>query len=252
MKPQKDILQKKTETVAKETPLKQNRFLKWKDKLLALKNSLKEKFPARRKYFRAPQDGMSSHHTLWIIISEFALFVCLVSTAFYFRDKLGIMPIAEYGQSYALVGEKLSANAPITINLPAGMKKAEAMKSIAFNPAIKGEWKETVSETELVWKPAESLALGKYYTVNLDTETTHLSDDFLADENPRIEAIFPSEASEVNENSNITIIFNRPMVPMTALSELEKKDLPIALSPETEGKWKWISTRNVQFIPNRR
>ncbi|MFA6566338.1 MAG: Ig-like domain-containing protein, partial [Candidatus Paceibacterota bacterium] len=248
----KDIAIKTTGEAAKETPLKRNRLFEWKEKFLASKNRLKEKFPARWKYFRAPHHGMSSHHALWIIISEFAVFVCVFAAALYFSGKIGMLPSAEYGQSYALVGEKISENAPIIINLPEGIKKEEAMKSIAFDPAILGSWTETAEEKELVWKPAKPLALGKYYTVNLDTETVHLSDDFLVDENPRIEAIFPSEGSEVNENSNITIIFNRPMVPMTALSELEKKELPIAIAPETEGKWKWISTRNVQFIPKER
>jgi len=39
------------------------------------------------------------------------------------------------------------------------------------------------------------------------------------------------------------------MVPLTTLSELENKNIPVTISPPTPGKFKWISTRTLQFIP---
>jgi len=39
------------------------------------------------------------------------------------------------------------------------------------------------------------------------------------------------------------------MVPLTTLTEQEKTAIPITITPETPGTFKWISTRNLQFIP---
>ena len=71
-------------------------------------------------------------------------------------------------------------------------------------------------------------------------------------EDPEIVAVFPVEGSETSEDSEITIVFNRPMVALTTLSELETKDIPVEITPKTEGKFRWITTRNLQFIPKER
>jgi len=230
---------------------------------------MKEKMIEARDYFRtavlskwsallAHRDmlsariGLSHHRVSWIIISALSVLLCILLTALYFRGKAPLFFGGNEGQAYAMVGEKISENAPIVITLPPGVSQDEAMRSIAFDPAIKGEWKATESVSELTYVPEAPLTVGKYYSVNLDTATAHLRDDFLADEDPKISAIFPSEGSEVNENASITVVFNRPMVPLTTLSELEQANIPIKLSPTTKGRWKWISTRNLQFIPETR
>jgi uncharacterized protein YfaS (alpha-2-macroglobulin family) len=76
-----------------------------------------------------------------------------------------------------------------------------------------------------------------------------ISKDFQIDEDPRVVDVLPNDNSVAEENSAITIVFNRPMVPLTALSVLESRDIPVEILPKTEGKFKWISTRTLQFIP---
>ncbi|NCT00204.1 hypothetical protein GW765_04490, partial [Candidatus Parcubacteria bacterium] len=36
------------------------------------------------------------------------------------------------------------------------------------------------------------------------------------------------------------------------LGHLEEKDVPVEITPYTEGRFKWITTRNLQFIPKER
>ncbi len=76
--------------------------------------------------------------------------------------------------------------------------------------------------------------------------------DFLVADDPAIVAIFPAKDSEAPENSEVTIIFNRPMVPLTTLGYLESKDIPVEITPAAAGRWKWITTKNLQFIPKER
>jgi len=223
-----------------------------RERLTALKASFLSKYPGLWGYHKMSPEHMSHHRASWMLISELSLLICILAGAFLLRSTSNIRSNVEYGQSYQLVSEKLSEHAPITINLPPGLSASDAAKGITFDPNIKGSWQSALTENEIIWKPSEPLKIGTYYSVDLTAAGTHLRDDFLVDEDPAVQAIFPSDKSEVNENSSVTIVFNRPMVPMTTLTELENKALPITLTPKTEGRWKWISTRNVQFIPKDR
>src|SRR3989344_4079021 len=155
----------------------------------------------------------------------------------------------QYSQIYTLVSDKVSISAPIQINLPKGVFKEGVEQNITFEPALKGEWVDTKLPDVVVFKPEKKLETGKYYTVALAAAGGEIVKDFQADEDPAIVDIFPNVGSEADEASAITIVFNRPMVPLTSLSELEKDDVPVTIIPATEGKFKWISTRSLQFIP---
>jgi uncharacterized protein YfaS (alpha-2-macroglobulin family) len=157
--------------------------------------------------------------------------------------------VKQFTNVYTFVPEKISKSAPIQINLPEGIGEDAAREGISFSPEIDGVWKTETIDQVVVFEPNKPLRSGVYYAVNLDTGSVQLSGDFFVDEDPKIEAIFPVAGSESHEDSEITIVFNRPMVPLTTLSEQEKIELPITITPETPGTFKWISTRNLQFVP---
>lgn len=155
-----------------------------------------------------------------------------------------------YSQVYRLVAEKISQSALVVINLPPNVSSAEAQKNVVFTPELAGKWVKSESASQLIFKPAAKLNLDRYYKVALAVgDKGTIQADFLAVEDPKAIAIFPTADSETSENSEITIIFNRPMVPLTTLGYLEGNALPIEITPVTEGKFKWITTRNLQFIP---
>jgi len=94
------------------------------------------------------------------------------------------------------------------------------------------------------------LDLNKYYAVKVDLgEGKILASDFLVAENPKVDAIFPAANSEAPDDSKITVVFNRPMVPLTTLDQLKSQNIPVQINPATDGKFKWISTNTLQFIP---
>jgi len=160
----------------------------------------------------------------------------------------------EFEEMYSLVPDKVSQSAAILVRLPEGVRfaVAQAAEAITFDPEIKGDWHAGAEEDKLFFQPSNKLELGSYYAVTLTSGEIVLSKDFLVDEDPRIVSVFPNKDSEASEYSQITIVFNRPMVPLTTLDEVSKKNIPIHISPPTSGAFKWITTRNLQFIPEER
>ncbi|HEY4515543.1 MAG TPA: MG2 domain-containing protein [Candidatus Paceibacterota bacterium] len=161
-----------------------------------------------------------------------------------------------------LVNETVSASAPIVVRIPDGVAPIalnQVASIINFDPEIRGSWRAGTRVEELVFQPAEALTIGRHYSVNVSiandvatSSTGVLHADFLVAENPAVLAVFPAKESEADESSAITIVFNRPMVPVSTLDEVDANKIPIEITPVTLGRFKWISTRNLQFIPKER
>ena len=48
---------------------------------------------------------------------------------------------------------------------------------------------------------------------------------------------------------NLNVTFNQPMVALTSLGDLAAQDVPVKLSPQPAGKWRWIGTKTLAFEP---
>ncbi|MBP9695522.1 MAG: Ig-like domain-containing protein, partial [Candidatus Magasanikbacteria bacterium] len=149
-----------------------------------------------------------------------------------------------------MVPDSISQSANIILTLPDGVAKDSAKSQVTFTPEIKGEWLAEGRDNQLVYRPNKKLTLGHYYSVTLEHATGQIGKDFLVVEDPSVIAVFPKADSETHEKSNITVLFNRPMVPVTTLDTLAEGQVPVSIEPKTEGKYKWIGTRTLQFIPN--
>lgn len=158
----------------------------------------------------------------------------------------------QYGSTYSLVPERISKSAPIVITLPTGVVLEDASSHVTFDPAIDGVWVASERAQTLIYQPHEPLKVDRYYAVALESPDVQLFADFRAVEDPVLEAVFPASDTEADEYSAITMVFNRPMVPLTTLGERAQIDIPITISPPTEGRFRWQSTRTLQFVPDTR
>lgn len=192
----------------------------------------------------------------WKIFAGLAVLLVIGGMLVHFiaPSKLSILSRREFSQTFILVQDKISQSAAIVISLPKGISisTAEASSKISFEPVFEGEWMPGNNDRELIFRPQAKLTLGTYYTVALAAGGIEMQKDFYVDEDPHIVSVFPHADSEAPEKSDITIVFNRPMVPLTTLDTLLEKDIPIEITPTTPGKFKWITTRNLQFIPEKR
>ncbi|CAF5213196.1 unnamed protein product, partial [Rotaria magnacalcarata] len=63
-----------------------------------------------------------------------------------------------------------------------------------------------------------------------------------------IERHSPNENDVDHVLSTVTLTFNQSMISVSSLDEqMKAEDLGISLTPNVEGRWKWIGTQTVQF-----
>lgn len=158
---------------------------------------------------------------------------------------------SNYQEPYSLVNKSVSRNAAIAVNLPKNLTPEKGKEVLKFKPEIKGRWLNISDSKKIVFKPDTSLVLGNYYTAIAKMDEGSISQDFVVEEDPQILNVFPQAGSETDEKSEITILFNRPMVPLSSLEVMNPGDVPVEIVPSTEGKFKWIGTRSLQFIPEK-
>ncbi|HYR12367.1 MAG TPA: alpha-2-macroglobulin family protein [Longimicrobium sp.] len=60
----------------------------------------------------------------------------------------------------------------------------------------------------------------------------------------------PRGAVEVG--AEVTITFSQPMVPLSSVSTVQAREVPVRLSPQPAGEWRWIDVRTLVFKPRGR
>ncbi|MBP7963970.1 MAG: Ig-like domain-containing protein [Caldilineaceae bacterium] len=50
----------------------------------------------------------------------------------------------------------------------------------------------------------------------------------------------------------LSVTFNQPMIPLTSLEDMADLDMPVKLTPQPEGTWRWVGTKTVLFEPTTR
>ena len=222
----------------------------------------------------APTPQKPKRKKLFILFKIFGvlllILLILAGAYFFIQKQRGQSPVG-YSQVWRLVDEKISRSAAIRIYVPKGFSAQQVKSGASFDPKIDGAWvdlnpgafnfaslafgadQQAAVPDFVEFKPAGSLVLNHHYALKVNLgEGKNLAADFAAVDDPSIEAIFPDNSAEAPENSKITIVFSRPMVPLTTLDALDTKNIDVAISPQTEGRFKWISTNTLQFIPKDR
>jgi hypothetical protein len=212
------------------------------DVIISTESSLQQKLSLVHEYLAQPKSKFYVLGTLLLLFISLGLF--------FFLAQDNHVAVKQFTNVYSFVPEKISQSAVIQIHVPEGVSEESAKAGITFSPEVEGSFEVEDIEKVITFKPKKPLKTGVYYAVNMDTGSVQMSGDFYVDEDPKIDAIFPAKDSETHEDSEITIVFNRPMVPLTTLTEQESIELPITITPPTPGRFKWISSRNLQFIPD--
>lgn len=207
----------------------------------------------------SPLWGDISQKSAWMAGGFFVLFVFVVLLVIDGGASVNRLyspesPRVSYVEVKKLVPDKISQSASIVVSIPEDLTIDEVKGNVTFSPDIKGVWLEIDSEESIVFEPSEPLEIDRYYSVVIESSNAPRQKDFKVVEDPKIDGVFPKNNSEVDENSSITIMFSRPMVPLSTLGYLESDaaGLPVMVTPATEGRWKWVGTRSLQFIPDDR
>lgn len=65
----------------------------------------------------------------------------------------------------------------------------------------------------------------------------------------RLEVTNIAPRGAVEMAPHLTVTFNQPMVPLTTVEQLDAKQLGVKLTPAVEGKWRWLGTQTLMFVP---
>jgi hypothetical protein len=155
-------------------------------------------------------------------------------------------------------GEEQALDAPLIIAFDQPMDQATAEAALDITPEIDGTltWDD---EATLRFTPAEAWARANTYQVSLGAEAA--STQGLAMEEPYtfvfdtvgylgVAEVFPQpDSADVAGDSAIRVIFDRPVVPLTALEE--QADLPALLTfePAVPGTGVWVNTSIYSYQP---
>lgn len=111
----------------------------------------------------------------------------------------------------------------------------------------------------LEFKPANRLESGSLYFASLGNQATSAQGaalveaynfQFLTTGELQVAQVFPADgAQDISSNAVITVIFNRPVVPLGIVEEAANLPNPLRLSPQVAGKGEWVSTSVYAFRP---
>jgi uncharacterized protein YfaS (alpha-2-macroglobulin family) len=149
----------------------------------------------------------------------------------------------------------IAGAAPIAVTFSDPMDQTAAQAAFSLSPAVAGDFKWT--DRTLFFTPNAPLKPSTDYTIAVSTSAKTQSGapiaapssaSFKTAPPPSILRTLPSAgASEVPTNAIVTITFNRPMIPLTALDSQPDPSQWVAISPAVQGRWVWLGTAAVGF-----
>lgn len=156
-------------------------------------------------------------------------------------------------------GEELGAHNPVTLVFNAPMDRASVEAAFKITPLVKGEFKWDDDKTLHFVPAADGFERQETYQVTVDTTargknglalSKPVSFRFQAVGYLEVTQVLPApDATEVKPDSTITVMFNRPVVPLTTIEEQSKLPQPLEFSPSVKGSGEWLNTSIYVFRP---
>lgn len=153
--------------------------------------------------------------------------------------------------------QKIDVSAPIKIKFSRGMNKRSVEQAFHISPALKGE--TSWDGNTFIFTPEKStVQANKQYNVWIDASAQdifrkQLKESFYQQFEtaglPRVIMNLPQGIAE-KENAPITVVFDRPMVPVTTLAGSTNLGFPLKIEPNVSGTYKWLGTNTLQLLPD--
>jgi uncharacterized protein YfaS (alpha-2-macroglobulin family) len=155
-------------------------------------------------------------------------------------------------------GEEQGLTAPVIIAFDQPMDRASTERAFAIQPAVAGSF-NWPNDTTLAFNPTTPFARGASYKVILAEEARSaqglplkepVSFRFSTVGYLEVAEVQPApDTTEVATDALITVVFNRPVVPLTAIAEQAGLPQPLTLDPPVSGKGEWLNTSIYTFRP---
>jgi alpha-2-macroglobulin len=155
--------------------------------------------------------------------------------------------------------EVVGPEAALQIIFDQPMNRASVETAFSITPIVNGAiaWAD---DTTFTFTPIAPLQRGQEYQIALAPEALAASGTPLGDlfrltfrVSPNLEVsqtIPANSAEEVEASSSLTIIFDRPVVPLATTGDQANFPSPITVSPPVQGKGEWLGTAIYSFKPS--
>lgn len=162
------------------------------------------------------------------------------------------------------IGEEVALEGPITLRFDQPMDKASVKKAFRLNKVgessvIEGtlQWPEpdTVSFT-----PHDQLERAEQYEILVDESAASLSGLSLIEPiRLQLDAVGKLDVTQVlpapvtvnvQADAVITVMFNRPVVPLVGTGQQSSLPQPLKIEPSVDGQGEWVSTSIYRFTPD--
>lgn len=155
-------------------------------------------------------------------------------------------------------GAEIALDTPIELTFDQPMDTASVQKAFRIAPAVDGtlNW---VNDTTVRFVPSQKFSRGERYRVTLaeaaksaagvplnrPAEITFETVGYLA-----VSSVQPApDSDEILPDTVITVLFNRPVVPLTAIENQAGLPQPLTFTPPVRGEGVWLNTSIFQFTP---
>ncbi len=155
-------------------------------------------------------------------------------------------------------GDVLAPNGAITVYFDAPMNRASVEAAFALAPQVKGafSWPD---DSTVVFTPQTSFERASRYIVTIGAGAQSQAGLSLAkDVSFKAETVGFLEVTQVlpapdtfgaDVDSVVTVMFNRPVVPLSSLADQAHLPNPLILDPAVEGQGEWLNTSIYVFRP---
>lgn len=154
---------------------------------------------------------------------------------------------------------EISYNAPIKVVFTQPMDQGSVENAFHIEPRVEGDIKW--EGNTMIFFPSEPFRSGERYAVYVEKEAKSLlqkkmeygyEETFQITGPPQVILFNPADGmQEVDNASKLTIMFDRPMTALKGLDEGEASMPEIKISPAMKGRFKWLGTNSIQFIPEK-
>ncbi|MCJ7739658.1 MAG: Ig-like domain-containing protein, partial [Anaerolineae bacterium] len=158
-------------------------------------------------------------------------------------------------------GEEMATDGTIELVFDRAMERRSVEAAFRLRPAVGGSF-EWPDERTVRFVPKQELKRDTSFKVTLDASAMSVDGSSLAaDYGFRFETVgylevaqvVPApDTADVEAASTITAVFNRPVVPLQAISDPDSANLPqpVAFTPPIEGSGEWLNTSIYVFTPS--
>lgn len=153
-----------------------------------------------------------------------------------------------------LPGE-IEGAAPVAVTFSEAMDRKSAQAAFSLQPTVQGSF--AWQQNTLIFTPARALLPRTQYRASVSAQAKSASGrslsapasiSFGTAAPPTILRTLPSpNASEVPTDTVLTLSFDRPMIPVTALSNQPDASDWVQISPHVPGRWVWLGTAAAGF-----